>query len=108
MIDEEPDGKVGQVSEKTVLGNRKEGIVVPSNVSYAAKASLLKDEDYNLGAMYECGYETDSSLKVALDYYKEATQEGHPNALAAKSIHPKSFLHTSSGCFECIYFKNDR
>ena len=57
-----------------------------SAIDYLKKAAKLGNATalYNLGAMYECGYETDSSLKVALDYYKEATQEGHPNALAAK------------------------
>ena len=52
ILDDAPSKVVGQVSEKKVLGNLKEGIIVPSNVSYAAKNSFLKDEDYNVGSMY--------------------------------------------------------
>ena len=52
LLNDAPNGTIKNTSEKKVLGNRKEGIIVPTNVSFASKGLLLKDEEYNLGAMY--------------------------------------------------------
>ncbi len=47
-----PLGAVGEDTVKEALGHRREGIVVPSNVSYAAKSFGLGDEIKNIGVMY--------------------------------------------------------
>jgi len=52
ILDNAPSGVVSEKTNKQPLGNLKEGIVSPSNISYAAKTSLIKDEKYNIGAMY--------------------------------------------------------
>ena len=48
------DAPHGQIKEKydiAPLGQKNEGIVVPANISYAAKASLIKDKDVKIGTM---------------------------------------------------------
>ena len=52
LIDDAPSGVVGEIVEKKPLGHNREGIVVPSNVSYAVKSCALKSDIKNLGVMY--------------------------------------------------------
>jgi len=52
LLDEAPQGTIRPASEKKVLGHRREGIIVPANISYAAKSSFLSDTVSNLGVMY--------------------------------------------------------
>jgi Zn-dependent M16 (insulinase) family peptidase len=51
LLDSAPHGTVGETVEIHPLGHRKEGIVVPSNVSYAAKSASLKKEIEKPGVM---------------------------------------------------------
>ena len=52
FIDDAPHGVVGETADIPVFGHRKEAIVIPSNVSFAAKALNIDDELDSLGAMY--------------------------------------------------------
>ncbi|MBR4461112.1 MAG: insulinase family protein [Erysipelotrichaceae bacterium] len=51
LLDTAPDGTIGETVRIIPLGHRKEGIVVPSNVSYAAKSASLKEEIDKQGVM---------------------------------------------------------
>ena len=55
MIDEAPSGKIGEETQKKPLGHRREGIIVASNVSYAAKTNYMKKDIENVGIMYVIG-----------------------------------------------------
>ena len=52
LIDDAPDGEVGSAIEKKPLGHRREGIVVPANISYAVNSNLMRDDIKNIGVMY--------------------------------------------------------
>ena len=52
LLDDAPSGVVNKPTIKKPLGNRKEGIIVPANVSFASKTCNLSDDIKNLGAMY--------------------------------------------------------
>ena len=52
IIIDAPSGTIGETAEKKPLGHHREGIVVPANISYAAKANYMRKEVENLGAMY--------------------------------------------------------
>lgn len=52
LLDNVPSGTVNKATVKKPLGNRKEGIVVGTNVSFAAKNSMFKDDVKKLGTMY--------------------------------------------------------
>ncbi|MBQ6560031.1 MAG: insulinase family protein [Erysipelotrichaceae bacterium] len=51
LLDDAPSGTVGETVEITPLGHRKEAIIVPSNVSYAAKTTSLKEDIKKPGVM---------------------------------------------------------
>ena len=52
MIDTAPEGTVGEAIAKKPLGHHREGIVVPSNVSYAVKGNYMRNDVDNVGIMY--------------------------------------------------------
>ncbi|MBO7676756.1 MAG: insulinase family protein, partial [Erysipelotrichaceae bacterium] len=52
IIDDAPEGQIGETTVKNPLGHHREGIVVPSNISYAVKANYMRKDVENLGAMY--------------------------------------------------------
>ena len=52
ILDDAPNGSVGETVEKKPLEHRREGIAVPANISYAAKNSSLRNEISDLGIMY--------------------------------------------------------
>ncbi len=52
ILDDAPHGTIGETIEKKPLGHHKEGIIIPSNVSYAAKGMTLMDDVDNQGTMY--------------------------------------------------------
>ena len=47
-----PSGTLGKDTCIQPLGHRREGIIVPANISYAAKSAGLGDEIKNVGIMY--------------------------------------------------------
>ena len=51
FIDNEISGTIGEYIDKKPLGKRNEGIIVPSNVSYAVKGSASL-ENNNIGALH--------------------------------------------------------
>ena len=55
MIETAPSGEIGTTTEKKPLGHHREGIVVPANISYAAKSSYMKKDISNIGIMYVIG-----------------------------------------------------
>ena len=52
IIDDAPDGQIGETTIKNPLGHHREGIVVPANISYAVKANYMRKDVENLGATY--------------------------------------------------------
>ena len=53
MLDEAPEGTIGEKAERKPLGHRREGIVVPANISYACMGSATTGlSDEQLGTMY--------------------------------------------------------
>lgn len=52
VLDDAPHGEAGAPVIKNPLGHRREGIVIPSNVSYAAKSSVLLNDIEKLGTAY--------------------------------------------------------
>ncbi len=51
LLESAPGGSIGQDTEIQPLGHRKEGFIVPSNVSYAVKSASLKDDVRKPGVM---------------------------------------------------------
>ncbi len=51
LLNDAPHGQVGDDVVIAPLGRRKEGIAVPANISYAAKASMLGDKVRKIGTM---------------------------------------------------------
>ena len=53
VLDDAPEGTVGPKAERKPLGHRREGIVVPANISYACMGSCTgRLPDDELGTMY--------------------------------------------------------
>ncbi|MBR2534034.1 MAG: insulinase family protein [Erysipelotrichaceae bacterium] len=52
LLDDAPNGTVGETTEKKPLAHKREGIAVPANISYAAKSSALREDIKDLGVMY--------------------------------------------------------
>ena len=52
LLDDAPNGTIGETTEKKPLDHKREGIAVPANISYAAKSSSLRDDIKDLGIMY--------------------------------------------------------
>ena len=52
ILDDAPHGTIGAQGKRSILGHRREGISVPANISFAAKAALLEDEIEKQGVMY--------------------------------------------------------
>ena len=52
IIDDAPAGIIGEDVDNKPLGHRREGIVTPSNVSYAAKSGMFAEDIDNVGLMY--------------------------------------------------------
>ena len=53
MLDDAPEGTIGEKAERKPLGHRREGIVVPANISYACMGSATTGlSDEQLGTMY--------------------------------------------------------
>lgn len=52
LIDDAPKGSVGPDTVKNPLGHRREGIIVPTNISFAAKNARFLTKDIDLGLMY--------------------------------------------------------
>ncbi|MBQ6215793.1 MAG: insulinase family protein [Erysipelotrichaceae bacterium] len=51
LLDDAPNGTIGEDKFIAPLGSRKEGIAVPANISYAAKSSMLNDRVEKIGTM---------------------------------------------------------
>ena len=52
LLDAAPSGEIGPTIIHEPLGHHKEGIIVPANISYAAKSSSLKNDIQNTGVMH--------------------------------------------------------
>ena len=52
IIDDAPHGSIGEEKLIAPLGSKKEGIAVPANISYAAKASMLGEKVEKIGTMF--------------------------------------------------------
>lgn len=52
IMKDAPSSQIGEDIDNKPLGHKREGIIVPSNVSYAAKCGMLTDETKNIGVLY--------------------------------------------------------
>ena len=110
-----PSGTIGPKAEKTPLGHRREGIIVPANISYACKGfnslDLTKDHrgtfqvlsniltyDYlwnNIrvkGGAYGCGFACKNSGYLRLHSYRD------PNPANSLSVYKETPQYLSDFC----------
>ena len=52
ILNDAPEGPVGERYDLAPLGKRNEGIAVPANISYAAKSSMIEGRIDKLGTMF--------------------------------------------------------
>ena len=119
LLDSAPHGTVGETVEILPLGHRKEGIVVPSNVSYAAKSASLKEEIEKPGVMqvlsnilsydylwneirvrngaYGCGFRCGNNRQASFYSYRDPSPDKSLKVYEETPEYLRAFLeHTGS------------
>ncbi|MBR4421985.1 MAG: insulinase family protein [Erysipelotrichaceae bacterium] len=119
LLDQAPSGAIGPTVIHEPLGHRKEGIVVPANISYAAKCASLQDDIRNIGVMhvlsniltydylwneirvkngaYGCGFRCGSNKQASFYSFRDPNPGNSLKVYQSTPVYLRDFLeHTSS------------
>ena len=117
LLKDAPSGIVNEVSKIEPLGHKREGFVIPSNVSFAAKALAIKDNIEKIGTMsvisnilsldylwseirvkagaYGCGQRTSTTKNISFYSYRDPAPDNSLKVFSDTVDYLKNFVENN-------------